>query len=117
MATMMLFGASIVSADPITLNALRSSYIQLQQNNYSQTHMPNTGMQIGYDYTQIPYQDYKYNGYAAFDLSSVGFPVAAVNLQATMRSSGIPAGLQFSVREVLTPPDQVLTLAMLRRRR
>ncbi len=97
-------------AEPITLNAYRSSFIQLQQNNRTQTHSSNTGMRVGYDYTQVPYQDYQYRGYAVFDLSGIQAPIAAANLQGTMLSSDLPIDATFKVCEVQTPADQVLTL-------
>jgi hypothetical protein len=97
-------------AGPITLNAYRSSFIQLQQNNNSQMHSPNTGMRVGYDYTQVPYQDYQYRGYAVFDLSGIQAPIAAANLQGTMLSSDLPIDATFKLCEVQTSADQVLTL-------
>lgn len=112
--TMMLIAVAAYPclAAPTTLNAYRSSFITLQQNNRSQTHAPNTGMRVGYDYTQAPYQDYQYRGYAVFDLSGIQMPIASANLQATMLSSDLPINATFDVREVYTPPEQVLTLPM-----
>lgn len=98
------------AADPVTLSPYRSGYIQLQQNNSSQYSWWPAGAEMGYDYTQIPYQDYKYSGYGMFDLSGIMAPIAAANLQATMYSTGLPVDCPFNLVEVLTDPSLILGL-------